>query len=66
MILAWSHIEVADEKVYLVGAVLVPTAQMPELLRPCIALNDARAGLGVYIGDYPVSRPDSQRMTTIV
>ena len=66
MILAWSRIEVADEKVYLVGALLVPTAQVAELLRPCIALDAAGAGRGVYIGYFPVSFPDCQGMPTIV
>ena len=66
MILAWSRIEVADEEVYLVGALLVPTAQVAELLHPCIALDAAGAGLGVYIGDYSVSLPDCQGMPTIV
>jgi hypothetical protein len=66
LILAWSRIEVADEKVHLVGTVLVPTAQVAELLRPHIALDAARTGLGVDIGDYPISPPDCQGMTTIV
>lgn len=60
MVLALSHIEVTNEKVYLIGTVLVPTAQVEQLLFSFIALDAARAGLSVDIGDYPISLPDCQ------